>query len=65
MEDEQDDLDWSGYESGPFCRHWGDPSDCDAQCKACGHLCSQHAYDEGDTYCFVEDCECDEWVEPD
>ena len=21
------------YESGPFCRHWGDPSDCDVECE--------------------------------
>lgn len=27
-----DETDWSNYESGPFCPHWGTPGDCD-ECK--------------------------------
>ncbi len=28
--------DWEDYETGPFCRHWLHPSDCDAHCPKCG-----------------------------
>lgn len=49
------EVDWSGYESGPFCRHWGDPMDCDLDC-ACGHRCAQHELDEGRTNCTKCDC---------
>ena len=55
------------WESGPFCRHWGDPSDCDERCATCGHLCRWHSYGDGKTDCFEDedddDCECTEWVE--
>lgn len=44
-------------DSGPFCRHWGDPVDCDEKCT-CGHTCGQHSY--GDS-CDVPDCTCDTW----
>lgn len=50
-----DDVDREEWDSGPFCRHWSDPSDCNELCK-CGHKCSEHAY--GD-YCVVDDCTCD------
>jgi hypothetical protein len=35
--------------SGPFCQHWGYPSDCDHLCR-CGHPCNVH-YGNG------EDCQ--------
>ena len=41
-------------DSGPFCRHWGDPSDCNEKCK-CGHKCCQHDYIDND--CCICDCE--------
>ena len=66
---------WDDYESGPFCRHWGDPSDCHAVCAACGHACSRHGRGD-DTGCEVvlqyrdygqtaDYCTCEAWVEPD
>lgn len=54
-----DENDWSDYESGPFCRHWGDPADCDIPCGRCGHRCSQH----GGGSCIVDECACDEFVD--
>lgn len=30
------------YESGPFCRHWGDPSCCVEPCEVCGVCCHLH-----------------------
>lgn len=46
--------------SGPFCRHWGDPSDCDELCLSCGHKCCNHeqGYD-GDASC--RECKCKEY----
>lgn len=61
-EPEGDGDDWSGYESGPFCRHWGDPSDCDKTCLLCGHCCYDHEFGNGDA-CMVGDCECEKWRE--
>lgn len=29
-------------ESGPFCRHYSDPGDCEAVCSSCGHTCRNH-----------------------
>ena len=44
-------------DSGPFCQHWGDPSDCDEMCK-CGHQCCQHDLWDDDHGCRVEGCAC-------
>ncbi len=52
------------YESGPFCRHWDDPSSCDIICTNCGHRCTEHSTDFGHTVCEEDGCDCDEWVEP-
>lgn len=30
------DDEWADYESGPYCQHWQDPSDCDYVCANCG-----------------------------
>lgn len=56
-------TDWSNYESGPFCRHWGDPDDCDEVCKTCGHRCTRHGANDGDWECFEDGCSCQRWVE--
>jgi hypothetical protein len=48
------------YHSGPFCRHFGDPSDCDEVCLSCGHHCCKHDY--CDPYACME-CECSAWKE--
>lgn len=60
MSDDADETesDWSGYESGPFCKHWGDPSDCEEVCARCGHPCCAHGAGE----CWRCDV-CDEFVD--
>lgn len=55
-----DESDWSEYESGPFCRHWSDPWECENVCK-CGHTCPEHS--SCDNSCNVEGCDCQEWAE--
>lgn len=53
------------WNSGPFCRHWGDPIDCDILCANCGHRCPRHSAEDGETDCLLEDgCPCEAWVEP-
>jgi hypothetical protein len=59
-----EESDWSNYETGPFCRHWGDPVDCDIKCANCGHGCTQHEAEDGRRECFMPDCDCEAWVEP-
>lgn len=58
-DEDSDDADSGEYNSGPFCRHWGDPSDCDEKCAACNHECHSHRGE-----CNVEDCTCLRWEEP-
>ena len=62
-------------ESGPFCRHWGDPADCDEKCATCGHECCEHdqSGDGEPSECnhFTNneetnepiDCECENYTE--
>lgn len=57
-----EERDWENYETGPFCRHWGDPSDCDELCKGCGHKCREHSYGNDDAECMEDGCECKNWV---
>lgn len=45
---------WGDYESGPFCRHWSSPLDCDEVC-ICSHTCTQHAFAEPGE---CNECEC-------
>jgi hypothetical protein len=48
------------YETGPFCRHFGDPIDCEETCLRCGHRCPGHSI--SDPYeCF--ECDCEGWRE--
>ena len=58
-----DDYEDDGYESGPFCEHWGDPSDCD-ECRAlcvCGHALRDHKEQHGDKPrpCEGVGCKCE------
>ncbi len=54
------------YGSGPFCRHFADPFDCDYKCARCGHICSQHSYGYGEPFdCLVDGCKCGNWLEDD
>jgi len=45
-------------DSGPFCIHYNDSSDCDEKCK-CEHECREHDY--WDNSC--DECECLEFEE--
>lgn len=54
------DGDEPEQESGPFCPHWGDPSDCDEVCGRCGHACHKHLFGEN---CIQSGCECEEFIE--
>jgi hypothetical protein len=57
MSDDDTD-DWVDYESGPFCRHWGELGACDDKCK-CGHECRLHpSYDES---CDAPWCACEKF----
>ena len=51
-------TDWENYESGPFCRHWYDPAECEEKCANCGHRCFSHGYGS-DSGC--NECDCQEW----
>lgn len=56
--DDGDSGEWGDRDTGPFCRHWSDPSDCEEMCR-CGHECRQHStYAD---FCKVEGCDCDEF----
>jgi hypothetical protein len=48
-------------ESGPFCRHFHDPADCEEVC-ICGHTCNYHGANP-DSGCLVGDCSCAQWEE--
>lgn len=63
MTDETDDT-TEEIISGPYCVHWGDPSDCDEPCArpGCGHKCCDHFWDD---QCKVEGCECQKYVKED
>lgn len=62
MSDDSDD-EYVDYNSGPFCRHWGDPSDCDETCARCGHKCTEHGAEDGEFACGVDDCPCAKWID--
>ena len=60
-ESDDDESGWDGeYNSGPFCRHWSDPSDCEEVCL-CDHRCGRHESDADDGACL--DCDCSQWRE--
>ena len=59
MNDDSDDRDFTDYDSGPYCRHWGDPSDCEEKCSARGHRCGFHYLDS----CNEIKCACTGWKE--
>lgn len=46
-------------DSGPFCIHFSDPSDCLIPCATCGHECVAHSGGQSD--CSRADCECKEF----
>ena len=59
-DDDVDDADGE-YDSGPFCRHWTDPLDCEERCTGCGHRCGNHDSLGDLTQC--DECDCTEWQE--
>ncbi len=46
------DAESAEVESGPYCRHFCDPSECNYRCATCGHECRRH-----------NDDECTKWIE--
>lgn len=50
-----DEEDEPTCDSGPFCRHFNDPADCDEKCT-CGHSCSSHPF--GNECHDDEGCSC-------
>ncbi len=58
---EAEERDWGEYNSGPFCRHWHDPCDCDMICE-CGHECFRHGEYVSEA-CNVEGCPCEQWLD--
>lgn len=63
MDDNTEADPWENYETGPFCRHFGDPSDCDELCERCGHKCHEHgAGVDNDEPCSHDGCICHGWV---
>ncbi len=58
----EDDVDTEkDFDTGPFCRHFHDPSDCEKRCT-CGCACKRHGYGD-DSECM--DCGCMKWEEVD
>jgi hypothetical protein len=43
-----EDYDPSEYDSGPYCQHWSELTDCEIVCLDCGHSCSDHICDHCD-----------------
>ncbi len=60
LDENEQENDWSEYETGPFCRHFSDPCDCEIRCATCGHRCTEHYV--GDPGECME-CDCEEWTE--
>lgn len=52
---EDDNPEW---DSGPYCKHWNSPEDCNEPCK-CGHPCREH----GLGWCSEDGCVCEEFVD--
>lgn len=56
-DEESDGGDWN---SGPFCRHWCDPGDCD-ECAVlcrCGHAMRAHEALDGEEAGACDECDC-------
>jgi len=53
---------WDNYESGPFCRHWGE-CDCEVVCARCGHKHYEHDLFDGDLE-PCNSCDCPGFVDP-
>lgn len=58
--DEFEDID-----TGPYCRHFRDPADCDEKCLRCNHECHEHEQNGLDDKCNHDGCECPDWKEDD
>lgn len=53
------ETDWENYESGPYCRHWADPSDCEiclSGCANCGHSGLEHDFEDNGKCNECSDC---------
>jgi hypothetical protein len=47
-----------------LCRHFNNHPDCDIECGYCGHLCSEHGPDAPGGECNHEDCDCEDYDDP-
>lgn len=54
------DAELPDVDSGPFCRHYHSPIDCQEICDRCCHRCPRHYEDLG---CDALYCDCPGWVE--
>lgn len=61
-EDDSEAEDSGEWNTGPFCRHWGDPADCDILCT-CKHPCKIHDLDDDSSECNEEGCGCKKFEE--
>lgn len=57
-----DEDSWEGYDTGPFCRHWAPPGDCEEKCATCGHKCGEHGDGSEDEPCDHDACACERWA---
>mgnify|MGYP001568647700 FL=1 len=65
---EDEDEDTTEWETGPFCQHFSDPSDCEELCLGCSHGCPDHersAESGKPRVCTLPGCPCQGWVERD
>lgn len=61
-EDIDEEEEEPGYESGPFCKHYGQVGECEEVCALCGHQCRNH--DPSEPYdCDVDGCTCEGFVD--
>ena len=51
MIDDYDDI----PDTGPFCRHYSSPIDCEEVCVRCCHACRRH----GSGPCTEDGCTCE------
>lgn len=58
-DDDEHEEDDQIEDSGPYCRHYADPDDCEEPCGRCDHACSFHSEE-----CKEAGCDCEGWVWP-
>ena len=65
MEDEGN-YEEEEWQSGPFCRHWSDPADCETCRAGCAHCgCDGSAHWYGAPYLCENCADCPGWEDKD